>query len=314
MTALRLLAPAKLNLVLRVVGRRGDGYHLLETLFHTIDCCDELTLRGRVDGPSVLSVAVDDPRDQVPSDGQNLVLRAAERFRSATGEALGFAFELHKRVPSGGGLGGGSSDAAAALRLCNTLCNNPLTAEQLHALAAGLGADVPFFLRAGPRWGTGVGDQLSTLVESPNYHFVLILPPFGCSTVEVYKNYSANWRPSFDAASVCGDRNDHPKDSLVRNRFDPNLQVNDLAAAAERIRPELGELRRRVVEQGVPNVHMTGSGSTLFVPAESQDEVDSILARLRGLESDCLRLLQARSLVGLPQVEPVSAGGGCGGR
>ncbi len=302
LTALRLFCPAKLNLQLRIVGKRADGYHLLETLFHAIDLGDDLVARRTTAGFS-LSISADDARDLVPADDDNLVLRAARAFVAATSHGGGFAFHLHKRVPNGAGLGGGSSDAAAALRLCNALCGSRLDAGAMHELARSLGADVPFFFAAGSQWGRGVGDELSP-ARVPPFHATLVVPPFGCPTVAVYKNYSANWKQGFATASVRGVRERHHNDCADFAAGDE--VVNDLEAAAERVRPELAQLRRRAVDLGVASIAMTGSGSTLFAPAIDAAAAAVDRARLLPLQDAGVRLLAVRSLESTPMPMPAS--------
>lgn len=310
MTTLRLLAPAKLNLVLKVIGRRADGYHLLDTLFHAIDLGDELTAQRRegADAPHApgaarheLAIAHTGERTALPVADDNLVLRAARAFAAATGRGVTFRFFLHKRIPHGGGLGGGSSDAAAALRLCNELCGRPLDGAALHAIARGLGADVPFFLALGSQRGRGIGDEL-TPVEVPPRHFVLVVPPFDCPTAAVYKNLSVHWNASFDAASIRAPEGTHHKDQALSARYE-----NDLEDAATAVRPQLATLRARARELGAPSLHLTGSGSTCFVPADSAAHAEQIEHRLRPLRADGTALLRTRSLAGVPAPVAVAA-------
>jgi 4-diphosphocytidyl-2-C-methyl-D-erythritol kinase len=289
--ALQLFCPAKLNLHLRVLGRRQDGYHLLETLFHAVDLGDELCARRG--GGVPLSVTADDARDRVGHGDDNLVLRAKAAFVAATGRGDDVCFRLHKRIPPGGGLGGGSSDAAAALRLCNELCSRPLDDPALHALARGLGADVPFFLHGGSQWGRGVGDELERAVDVGSYHVTLLVPPFGCATADVYKNFSAHWNETFDAARVRRARDSHHNDLASGGPF-----VNDLTAAAERVQPGLVRVRQQAEALGVSGVAMTGSGSTLFVCAGTAVAAAEHRRLLQPLQADGVRILAARSAPG----------------
>lgn len=288
MTALRLRAPAKLNLVLRVVGRRQDGYHLLETLFHAVALHDDLAARAEPAG-LMLGVTADGPRTELPPARDNLVLAAARAFAAATGTTTGFRFLLHKRIPHGAGLGGGSSDAAAALRLCNQLCGAPLDESGLHRLAAGLGADVPFFLRGGSQWGRGIGDELAPALV-PEQHFVLVVPPFDCPTAAVYKNLAVDWNRTFDTASIGTFLDPHHKESALHVQF-----ANDLEPAAERVRPELKVLRDRIHGLGVEALHLTGSGSTWFVPARDAAAAAALRQRLQPLEHEGVLLLETGS-------------------
>ncbi len=285
-----LPARAKLNLVLRIVGRRTDGYHLLETLFHAIELHDELWVVRAPHGIE-LQVTADEPAFAVSPGPDNLVVKALARLATEVGTASGFAARLHKRIPHGAGLGGGSSDAAAALRLGNQLLGRPLDDAQLARLAKGLGADVPFFLRGGSQWGRGIGDELTPATVPPQ-HFVLVVPPYGCATAEVYKNYAALWKGSPPQDTVRGVTGPNTRDSAVSVRF-----CNDLEQAAETVTPALAGLRRQVEKLGYPGVRMTGSGSTLFLAfadAESAEHCEKALAPLRG---SSVRLVKTRSAV-----------------
>lgn len=299
MTAFFLPARAKLNLVLRVVGRRADGYHLLETLFQALDLHDDLWLRPGAPGLR-LSVTAEDPRLLVAPGPDNLVEKALARFAAAAGRPLAFDVHLHKRIPHGGGLGGGSSDAAAALRLAQHCLGEPLAAAELHRVAVGLGADVPFFLTGGSQWGRGIGDELEPVALPPLW-CVLLVPPFGCPTADVYKNHAALWiggRPQVTVTSITVP---HTRDSAVRMEF-----VNELEPAAERVRPELKLVRATVADLGYPQVRMSGSGSTLYVPWSDAAAAAACADRLRVLERDGVRILVAASHGG--RLESVAAG------
>lgn len=285
--ALYLQARAKLNLVLRITGRRADGYHLLETLLHEIELHDDLWAE-RSERTS-LEVSAASARAVAPADGSNLVVRAADAFAAAAGGGQGVRFRLHKRIPPGAGLGGGSADAAAALRLCNELAGSPLANAALHELARSLGADVPFFLRGGSQWGRGIGDELQPATVAPQ-HFVLLVPPYACPTAEVYRNWSTPLRNQGSVARVPPATILPGEDSGGPWRF-----VNDLEAAAERVRPELAGLRAMVAKEGFPSVAMTGSGSTLFLAFADASACATALARLRPLDQQGVRLLATRS-------------------
>ena len=293
MDALYLPARAKLNLQLRIVGRRADGYHLLETLFHAVELHDDVFV-ARVDGDGIaLAVAADGPRTAVPAGADNLVVRALAALTAAAGEAVGFRVLLRKRIPAGGGLGGGSSDAAAALRLGNELLDEPLSAQQLFRIGAALGADVPFFFFGQSQWGRGVGDELSP-VAVPASHFVLLVPPFDCPTAEVYKNHAAHWNDGGPqgrnaAASI-------PSTGPCNGSGALRIQLsNDLERAAEIVRPALAVLRRRAAEMGKVSVHLTGSGSTLFVACDGEQDAIRCVRDLEPLRAEGVDLLRTRS-------------------
>lgn len=295
MNALYLPARAKLNLTLRIVGRREDGYHLLETLYHAIDWHDDLWMAAT---PKALELEVvsGSARSTAPVTADNLVVRALDSLRIAVGATSGFCVRLHKRIPTGGGLGGGSSDAAAALRLGNALLGAPLDGAALVGLARRLGADVPFFLAGGSQWGTGIGDELAPVAVAAR-HFVLVVPPFECPTAEVYKNHGAHWndgRPqvSPSAASITTTSGHTTPKGVVRVSYS-----NDLERAAEIVRPALSELRQRAAELGEVSVHLTGSGSTLFVGHDDEAAAARCARALRPLEAEGVRIVRTVSAV-----------------
>jgi 4-diphosphocytidyl-2-C-methyl-D-erythritol kinase len=186
-TVARTVAQAKINLFLRVLAREASGYHQLETLFCRLELGDDVTVRTNVHGRSL-----DCAGDVIPAAGvgpteQNLAWRAATAYAVATGWPNGWAIEITKRIPVGGGLGGGSADAGAVLRCLNALAPEPLSQSALLALAAPLGADVPFLTLDAPlAVGWGRGERLLTLPSLPARDVALVVFPFGVSTAEAY--------------------------------------------------------------------------------------------------------------------------------
>ena len=179
---LRLPAPAKLNLMLRIVGRRQDGYHLLQTVFQFIDVCDWITLRTSADG----RVSLKSPLPGVP-EASDLTVRAAMALKSAAGVSEGAIIEVEKNLPLGGGLGGGSSDAATTLLGLNRLWRAGLSLNELKDLGLGLGADVPVFIEGHAAWAEGVGEELTPLdLLEPWY--VVIVPGCHVATAEVFSH------------------------------------------------------------------------------------------------------------------------------
>ncbi|OGT21793.1 MAG: 4-(cytidine 5'-diphospho)-2-C-methyl-D-erythritol kinase [Gammaproteobacteria bacterium RBG_16_57_12] len=173
-------SPAKLNLFLHITGRRPDGYHLLQTLFQFIDYCDELGFSVRPDGQINCLTAL----PGVPVEA-NLVVRAARRLQAFCGTPLGVDITLTKRIPLGGGLGGGSSNAATTLVALNQLWGLSLSPQRLAALGLELGADVPIFVYGHAAWAEGVGEQL-TPVDPPEPWYVVICPPCQVSTAGIF--------------------------------------------------------------------------------------------------------------------------------
>ena len=174
-------APAKLNLFLHVTGRRPDGYHDLQTIFQLIERCDRIGLAVRADGRITRSVGM--PELEPDKD---LAVRAAWELRRHTGTALGVDIQVIKHIPAGGGLGGGSSDAASVLLALNALWHCHLGLEELAMLGATLGADVPVFVHGNSAWGEGRGERLTAMQLPPRW-FLVIHPGIGVSTAEIFQ-------------------------------------------------------------------------------------------------------------------------------
>ncbi|QFY43755.1 4-(cytidine 5'-diphospho)-2-C-methyl-D-erythritol kinase [Candidatus Methylospira mobilis] len=181
-SSLRLPAPAKLNLMLRIVGRRPDGYHLLQTVFQFIDLCDWITLTPRQDGV----IRRVNPLPGVPEDS-DLAVRAARALRDACGNPLlGVDIDLEKNLPMGGGVGGGSSDAATVLLGLNQLWRLHFGLDEIAALGLNLGADVPVFVRGFSAWGEGVGEHLTALPDLPEPWYVVLAPHCQVATGAIF--------------------------------------------------------------------------------------------------------------------------------
>ena len=265
---IRLDAPAKVNLGLRIEGRRADGYHLLESLFVPLDLADRVSvaIRRVTAGGSAqdrVSLSVHGERAAgVPTDASNLAARAAAGFLEAAGqEGLAVEIGLEKRVPSPAGLGGGSSDAGAVLRALAALVPRVLPAEKLAALALRLGADVPFFLDPRPAMVRGVGERVEPVSGLPSLVLLLVHPGIGLSTAAVYAAFDA-----LDAALT--PRSPGPTVMPPEGPLEPEalarLLVNDLEPAALRLCPPIARLRSQLSDAGALAVGMSGSGPTLF--------------------------------------------------
>jgi 4-diphosphocytidyl-2-C-methyl-D-erythritol kinase len=249
-------APAKLNLFLHVVGRRADGYHLLQTVFRFISLADTLRFEPRADGRIVLAM----PTPGVP-DEQNLVVRAAQALKVGSGATancaatseLGVTIHLAKRIPQGGGLGGGSSDAATTLLALNHLWGCNLPRQRLQAIGLALGADVPVFVHGRNCFAEGVGERFSD-VAVPTEWYLLTMPAVAVPTVEIFRS------PDL--------RRDTP--AMRPADWRPGMGRNDLEPVACRLYPEVARHLDLLSRFG--EARMTGSGACCFVafPAEAQ--------------------------------------------
>jgi len=207
-------APAKLNLFLHIVGRRPNGYHELQTVFQLIDLCDSISVVVREDGLIERPVG---PADVAPED--DLVVRAARALQAQTGAHLGATLRVYKKIPQGGGLGGGSSDAATTLLALNRLWGCGLNLDELAGIGLPLGADVPVFVRGSSAWAEGVGDRLTPL-ELPEKWYVVVHPGVGVATRDVFQAPELTRNSpkiTMRALFQTGGRNDC--ESVVRSRF-----------------------------------------------------------------------------------------------
>jgi len=280
---LRLVAPAKINLGLRVAGRRPDGFHELESVFLPLDLADELELEVDETAGAGVHLELDPPRDDLPSGSENLVVRAALAFCAAAGLSCELRVRLAKRVPAAAGLGGGSSDAGAILRGLAQRFPGAVAPAELERMALALGADVPFFLSPGPARVSGVGERREPLVGSlPRFWLLLANPGRPLETAAVFRAYAASRPPSAgplgpDLAAALA----RPQAPALRQ-----LVRNDLEPAATQLCPELASLRLALEAAGAGVVGLSGSGATLYGVFESLEAVTAARERfLSGVES-----------------------------
>ena len=262
----RYPAPAKLNLFLHVVGRRRDGYHLLQTVFRFIDYGDELAFRIRDDAVIHRTTQL----DGVPEDG-DLCVRAARLLQQHTGSRLGADIELVKRLPLGGGLGGGSSDAATTLIALNRLWKTGLPRAELQELGLLLGADVPAFIFGRSAFAEGVGERLQELVLEPAWYLVLV-PEAAVSTAEIFSapELTRNTNAITIAAFSVGHGLNEPG-FMVTGR-------NDLEPVVVRRYPQVALHLEWLRQYG--DARMTGSGACVFCAFGSEAQAARILAKV----------------------------------
>ena len=263
-------APAKLNLFLHVTGRRGDGYHLLETVFELIDLCDTLHFRRLEDGriERIRPLPGVSPED-------DLTVRAARLLAAESGCRLGVAIEVDKRIPMGGGLGGGSSDAATTLLALNRLWGLHWPAERLAALGLRLGADVPVFVHGRSAYATGIGERLRPLVLPPRW-YVVLSPRVSVPTAGVFASpdLTRNTKPLTIHGLSRGN-------SVFRGRNDLQSVV---VARQPKVAAALEALRQAAREAGLPVslARMTGSGACVFLPLDDESAANEVKAGLSG--------------------------------
>ncbi|HUA36130.1 MAG TPA: 4-(cytidine 5'-diphospho)-2-C-methyl-D-erythritol kinase [Candidatus Binataceae bacterium] len=256
-------AGAKINLFLRVTGRRADGYHELDSIFLPIALADSVSIEYR-DGVG-RSVRLLCDATELGDPATNLASRAATAFQNQFNLDASVLIRLDKRIPVGAGLGGGSSDAGAVLRMMARLARIDAPAE-LHRIAISLGADVPFFLDPRPARITGIGEKLATLEGIGSMPLVLALPPFGIATAGVFRVLKKeNWRGPAEAADI---------EAVRRGDITSAIAVNDLAAVAAEQHPEISTLIELLKSLGACAAQMTGSGSAVFGIFGSRDEAE----------------------------------------
>lgn len=273
MAAVKLLAesaPAKINLFLRVVGKRADRYHELDSIFLPISLADTVRIELRPGNAPVVTLRCSDPA--LADSETNLAARAALAFMREFKFAAQISIDLEKKIPVGAGLGGGSSDAGTVLRMLARLFRID-EVPRLRRIAIQLGADVPFFLEPRPARVGGIGERLVPVPGIPEFPVVVVAPPVEVSTASIFSALTrTEWSGVASDADVA---------SIVRGEVSDALAVNDLAAVAIRSHPEIGRLRSLMRENGARASQMTGSGGGVFGIFASRDEAEQAAIDLR---------------------------------
>ena len=293
MDAARLPSFAKVNLHLQVVGRRPDGYHELRTIFQTIDLGDELEIELTGQGVALEVLGAD-----LAAGPANLAWRAAEAFLARWGGGRGARLRLHKRIPVGAGLGGGSSNAATVLRGLQGLLGSPAPPWDLWQVARGLGADVPYFLLGGTALGVGRGDELVPLPDLPERTLLLAVPPLEILTREVFA----------DLGELTGEPLEPRMSSLVQHG-ELGWEAlawcaNDLEKPVFRRWPELARLHQELLEAGAVAARLSGSGTALWAAFDGEPALDP-----RRLTVEC-RLHEVRTVTRARVVEALQGAAG----
>ena len=253
-----VLAHAKVNLYLDIVGMRKDGYHLLETIMQSVDLSDIVEVSPTREG---ISVSCSNP--EIPQDSGNICHKAAKLFLERFGGNYGVKIHIEKRIPHGAGLGGGSADAASVLFAMNELNGLPARSYELSALAADIGADVPFCLKGGTAICRGIGEKIEPLRPLPERFYLVVKPNFGYPTKEAYKRY--------DRAPLA------PKNALEAF-CNAGLRYHEhLYNVFEEIYkdPQISEIKSKLLETGALGALLTGSGSAVFGVYETAQKAAS---------------------------------------
>jgi 4-diphosphocytidyl-2-C-methyl-D-erythritol kinase len=301
---IRAGAPAKINLGLRVLGKRPDGYHNLLSLLVPVSLYDELRLELGSHG-----VDLKCPNSDLPTDAQNLVYRAAQLVLDACQRDEGVRIELNKSIPVGAGLGGGSSDAATTLLAVNQLLGSPLAPQDLYPLAVKLGADVPFFLLGRWAMAEGIGDRLTPIGDVPTLWTVLMHPHFQVSTRWAYENLTLTTGPNGSKFNFLGDTAAGEMTASHQRLLDRRqltledmlpLLANDFESLVFGHYPQLHDLRKTLLAAGARAVAMTGSGPTLVGLFGSEREARAahdLFCHQDGITSSVAHTLDTTSLL-----------------
>lgn len=251
MQSFTLQSNAKINLGLRILGKREDGYHDLDTVFQEIDFGETLTFRRLTIPEFVLNVS--DP--ELPTDERNLCTQAYNRLREIFPQVEGLEISLEKQIQVGAGLGGGSSNAATALLGIIRMFGLPVEQEQLRQIATGLGADVPFFLHGGTAHATGIGDKIESIPPITDMAIVLVVPEFAVSTAWAYENVTPNLTTTEGSFNFKGFFDIAELRRLLRNDFEPLVESKYA---------EIGEIKNQLIHLRADLVGLSGSGSAIF--------------------------------------------------
>jgi 4-diphosphocytidyl-2-C-methyl-D-erythritol kinase len=289
-TGIAIDAPAKVNLFLEVLAKRPDGYHDLQTLMVTVSLYDRLEFRPAEAGTIVLTCN----RPELPCGSDNLVQKAAAALVRFTGFPGGASIHLTKRIPMAAGLAGGSSDAAATLVGLNDLWGLYLPRPELARLAADVGSDVAFFLTGGAAWCEGRGEIVTPLIHGRPLDIVLATPPIGLSTAAVFREVQVPLTPTRGDA-IRRAMNQGDLDGIAAGLF------NRLQEPAERICPEVADLRRRLATLAPAGCLMTGSGSTVFALARDRADAERIAGLLLQPERDPRNEFSGRPILHIVQ-------------
>ncbi|HEY5640529.1 MAG TPA: 4-(cytidine 5'-diphospho)-2-C-methyl-D-erythritol kinase [Dehalococcoidia bacterium] len=281
------VAPAKINWTLEVLGRRRDGYHDVRTVMQAVDLCDEVSVTA-AEGLTIARNSISGA-----ADGEDLVIRAARAFAEAAGREPDVSIEVAKRVPVAAGLGGGSSDGAATLRALGRLWETDVSDDCLQEVAAGLGSDVPFFLRGGTALAEGRGDHVTPQADVVPMWMVILVPPLAMSE-KTKRMYAALTPSDFTSGG-------HTDDFIAHLTAGGSVAGAPLFNAFERAAYDTFEglafFRDALVQAGAASVHVCGAGPALFSVASGESEARAIRSRVarvrRGEKVHAVRTLTA---------------------
>jgi 4-diphosphocytidyl-2-C-methyl-D-erythritol kinase len=279
---IRKLSPAKVNLHLRVLRKREDGYHDIVTLMQRISLYDEMIFT-----PINQGIVISCPDSSLPENENNIVYRAAQAFYSGLSCNAGIHITIKKKIPVAAGLGGGSSNAATTLMTLNELLEYPYTTDALMNMGSRIGADVPFFICGKTSWATGIGDQLNPVESIPILWFVLINPSFEISTKMVYENL--NLRLTKKTLK-------YKSSSLCTIKGIAKWLCNDLEKVTVTLYPSLQHLKHLLLKEGALGALMSGSGPTVFGIFQEEAQASKAEEALKKMVSGAWSVFEAHSI------------------
>jgi 4-diphosphocytidyl-2-C-methyl-D-erythritol kinase len=256
---------AKVNLYLYVTGKRADGYHELDTLFYGIDLYDTITLTESA------KTTLRTNLPYIPTDQRNIIMKVDAILRAEYGLTLNYTIDLHKNIPVGAGLGGGSGNAACYLQLVNKIADLGLSIDDMHSILARVGSDTAFFLYLPAAIGRGRGEILTPIKEIEKVYMILINPKIFISTKEIFINKKLKLTTLSDIPTI---KDSYPFNDLVQSMH------NDLQPVAESLHPEISDICKSLELAGAERAMMSGSGSTVFGVFRDEDSRDKAFERL----------------------------------
>jgi 4-diphosphocytidyl-2-C-methyl-D-erythritol kinase len=276
------IAPAKINIFLRVLNKRADGYHNIFSLMQKVALCDELIFSPRPKG-----IVLNCSGINLPANNENLVVRAAKAIFDYCKYSGGMEITLHKKIPVTAGLGGGSSNAATTLMALNKICSLKLKKNELIRIGAKIGADVPFFIFGNEALASGIGDKLKHLRNLPKLDIILVKPPLELSTKMVYENLNLR---------LTMGKNNYSIPRILDLSDIVHVLHNDLESVSLQIYPELADLKKMLLRHGALGALMSGSGPTVFGIFRNGKEAKQALEVIEKELSDQYLLFLAKSL------------------
>lgn len=249
---------AKINLILRILGKRRDGFHTVHTVLQAIDLHDEIFFDFEHSASFIVNLNLSDPK--IPADETNLIYRACQEFHKVHPLNHRVNVKVEKRIPIQSGLGGGSSNAACTLIALSRFYDWPIPMKKLHQIAGVLGSDVPFFLRGGTALGTVRGNKINALPDWPDAKLLLVVPEVNCSTAVIYEEYARRnlLTPGGKSIKIRDVQRPESQRDYV------SLVENDLERVVFALYPELDSIKKRLLKVGAIAAALTGSGSAIF--------------------------------------------------